>query len=535
MEEATEVTSTVSGKTIDYDDFFDNEACKMQKLVDYYEGDQTAYVIKMLDGAMYGKRKEWKHRGIIPRVRNVIKTIVEKSGLLFNKPPTLEIVVPGVSTEPVVDPVFQEMLENADWIEIMQNVDIYTRLCGSIVLLQQLSVPDGLTTKGGQYRFDHTRGDQLLFNILHRGNCVVKMNDARTKISELGFVLGDMSLDVDSSCGRPKKWQYCVWTPFEVMTIDVNEDLDSTSAGEGKVETILTREPNPYGAVPASFFYDTKKPRKGFWTRAAEDLISLQEIVNLSLTDTEFAIAFQKQKTLFITGDLVSDDASGDQMIPAAQPGFSPGGATYNDIPFYQTRKQSFLGGLGSIVKLGLDGGGTAGKAEFVGPDTKIGEVDEVIKEYITAVANDWSVNLTYGGKGGASSGFQLIVEELDNLQLRDQRGQTMQAGLRRLYEVTKIIYPGQLTDGYLQAEFAPPSLPVNQAELESLWTVRIDNNRASIKDYFMDEKGMTAEEADLKIAEVLDYNAKTKIPDPAGAAKPPEPKMMPGKDTQVN
>jgi hypothetical protein len=526
----------IPGKTIDYDDFFDDEAIDMQKLVDYYEGDQRDYVISMLDGAMngFGKRKEWKHRGIVPRVRNVIKSIVDKSGLLFNKPPQLNIIT-GVNNEPVVDPVYQEMLENADWNEVMQNIDVYTRLCGSTIVLQQLSVPDGTTTQNGQYRFDYTRGDQLLFTILHYGNTVVKMNEARTKITELAYILDDISYDLDKGySNRPKNWSYCVWTPEEIIEIQVNEQNDSRySSNQQNIETVISREPNPYGIVPASFFYDTRKPRKDFWVRPSEDLIALQEVVNLALTDTEFAIAFQKQKTLFITGDLINDDNNaGDQLIPAAQLGNSPGGAIYNDIPFYQTRKQSMLGGLGSIAKLGLDGGGTAGKAEFVGPDTDLAALDTIITNYVQAVANDWSVNLNYGGGGKANSGFQLVVEELNNLQLRDMRAQMMQSSLRRFYEITKVIYPGQLTDGYLQAEFAPPNLPVNLMEQENIWTLRIDNNRASIKDYFMEEKGLTEQEADAKIAEVMEINAKTNVGLPSAVAPPKAPEPQTGTST---
>lgn len=511
----------MSAKTIKYSDFFTPKAQIMQKAVDYYEGDQMDYVIQMLDGKMsgWGKRKDWKPRGIIPRVRNVTRTIIDKSGLLFNKPPQLFICT-DPDSPPVIDPVFNEIMEDADWMEVMQNIDIYTRLCGSIIVLQQLIVPDNRTTTNGQYRYDYTAGDQLIFTILHHGNCVVKMNAARTSIIELGFLIGDSSFNLESEwAGRPKIWSYCVWTPDEIFTVDVNESLATTTgtvATPNDVETIVDTQQNPTGIITASFFYDTKKPRKGFWVRPPEDLVSLQEIVNLSYTDSEFAMAFQKQKTLFITGDITTDDQnSGDLLIPAAGLGRTPGGASYNDIPFYQNRRQSFIGGLGSIVKLGLDGGMTAGKAEFVGPDTDLDKLEAIVSGWVESVANDWCVNINYGGGGKANSGFQLIVEEISNLQLRQMRAQTMGAGLRRFYEIVKVIFPGQLTDGYLDVIFAPPNLPVNQMEQEQIWSVRIDNNRASIKDYLMEEKGMTDDAEDLKMAEILEENAKMNVAQP--------------------
>lgn len=511
----------ITGKSFTYKDFFSENACKIQKLVDFYEGDQLNHVVQMLNGGAngWGRRKEWGNRGIIPRVRNITKSIIEKSGLLFNKPPSLGIVT-DPDLPPAIDDVLMEMMENADWVENFQNLDIYTRLTGSTVLLQQLTVPDDLTTTNGQYRFNYTRGDQLMFSILHHGNALVRMNAACTKIIELAYIMNDIALGTQiSGQARSKNWTYCVWTPLEILEIAVDEDQKTASSGEGEVELVISREPNPYGIVPASFFYDTRKPRVGYWARPAEDIISLQEMVNLALTDTEFAIAWQKQKTLMITGDFEADENNqGDLVVPTVKQGYTPGGAVYNDIPFYQTRKQTALGGLGSIVKLGMDGSGVAGKAEFIGPDTDLASLDAIITGFVEAVANDWSVNLNYGGGGKANSGFQLIVEEIDNMQLREARAQMCQASLRRFYEVTKVIYPGQLTDGYLQAHFAPPSLPVNVEEQEAIWSVRISSNRASVKDYFMEEKQMSEDEAMVKMADILAMN---KLMD-VGPAAPP-------------
>jgi hypothetical protein len=516
------VAPSIPGKTFSYSDFFGDNANKIQKLVDFYEGDQLNHVVQMLNGGNngWGRRKEWGNRGIIPRVRNITKSIIEKSGLLFTKPPQLGIVT-NEAQSPVTDEVLMEMLENADWIETFQNVDIYTRLTGSVILMQQLMVPDDTSTVNGQYRFNYTRGDQLMLSILHHGNSLVRMNAACTKIIELAFIMNDLALGSQTAgLQRTKNWKYCVWTPTEILEIAVDEDMKVSNSGGTECEMVISREPNPYGMVPASFFYDTRKPRVGYWARPAEDLLSLQEIVNLALTDTEFAIAWQKQKTLMITGDFEADENNqGDLVVPTVKQGFTPGGAVYNDIPFYQTRKQTALGGLGSIVKLGMDGAGVAGKAEFIGPDTNLGQLDAIVTDLVNSVANDWSVNLNYGGK--ANSGFQLIVEEIDNLQLRGLRALNCQASLRRFYEVTKSIYPGVLTDGYLQAEFAPPNLPVNAIEQENVWTIKIDNNRASIKDYFMVEEGMTEDEAMAKMQEVLAMNKLMNV------AQPPAPPVL--------
>ena len=517
--------ATLKDKTIDYTHFFGPDAQKTQKLVDYYEGNQINYVIAMLDGGLegYGKRKDWRNRGIIPRTRNVIKSIVDKSGLLFNKPPKLEIVV-GKGLPRIDEPTLQQLLEQADWDELSQNIDVYTRLTGSIIVLVEVLESDNVTTGKGQYSYASKTGEQLLITILHHGNAVCKMNAARTKITELGYILEGISFGHGNRhTSVPTTFDYCVWTPDYQMTVHVNRE--NTNADKA-AEEITGSAVNPYGIVPAHFSYDVRKPRKGHWTRPAEDLISLQEIVNLALTDTEFAVAFEKQKMLFITGDIILDENQGDMVIPAAPPGFTPAGRVYNDIPFYQTRKGTSLGGLGTVAKLSSDGNGAAGKAEFVGPNTNLKQLDDIIDQLIRTVANDWGVNLSIGGSGHANSGFQLIVEEVGNLTLRETRQQSMQATLRRFYEILKQLYPG-LTDGYLQAEFAPPSLPVNKVEEEQLWTIKIANGRASIKDYYMVEYGMTEDEAIAKCDEVQQLNAKYNVQPAKAAPAPAAPAAM--------
>src|SRR5690348_15166996 len=108
------------------------EAQDCQKLLDLYEGNQLQYVIKDLEKY----RDDWKARKFIPRTRNITKAIIDKSGLLFNQPPALEVVMaPG--TAPVVDATFQELMERSDWTEFFQNVDVYARLCKSVIILQQ--------------------------------------------------------------------------------------------------------------------------------------------------------------------------------------------------------------------------------------------------------------------------------------------------------------------------------------------------------------------------------------------------------------
>jgi hypothetical protein len=494
----------MAGYPISAKDFNSKQAKHTNKLIDYYEGRQKHHLVHIMDGKgefAAGKRTDWKERGIIPRVRNITKSIVDKSGLLFNRPPKLTIAIQN-ELNPVTDETFNAIMESADWIEVFQNVDVYTRLTKSTILLQQKYIPDGTTTINGQYAFDQTNGDALLFTLLHQGNSVVKMNPQRTQITALAFIT--------TAPDKDGNFTYRLITPEEIIDVDVTSDNDaygSTMTTEMK-ETIVGREVNPDGIVPASFFYDINKPRDGYWASVPEDLKDLQEMLNLHLTDMEYAMAWQKGKSAVITADIKnSDDNRGSQIIPAAQPGHTDGGETWENVPFYQQKTITNLGGLGSIIKLGLDGGGQPGKLDFVGPDTDLAALQSVMDTMCEAVASDWDVNLKYGGGGSATSGFQLVVEESNNLTLREKRAQSMVAGFRRFYQITQQLYTGQITEGLMQVEFAPPNLPVNQEEQERIWSDRIDNNRASPVDYFMEVKGMTEDQANAKSKKVINEN----------------------------
>src|SRR5579862_8149190 len=119
-------------QTLTHKDLRSNGADAAQRLVDFYEDNQLDYLINDLNKY----RDAWKDRKFIPRVRNITKSIVDKSGLLFNQAPTLEIVTQS-GAAPTVDATFNQLMERSDWIEFFQNVDVYVRLLKTVVILQQ--------------------------------------------------------------------------------------------------------------------------------------------------------------------------------------------------------------------------------------------------------------------------------------------------------------------------------------------------------------------------------------------------------------
>ena len=118
--------SPTAGFPISAKDFNSKEARLTNQLVDYYKGKQLKHVVAMLNGRAhggFGARKAWKERGMVPRVRNITKSIVDKSGLLFNRAPKLTIQLPN-QVQTVTDPLFMAIMEGSDWLETFQNVGI---------------------------------------------------------------------------------------------------------------------------------------------------------------------------------------------------------------------------------------------------------------------------------------------------------------------------------------------------------------------------------------------------------------------------
>ncbi len=486
-------------KSITFADFNGPEAVKAQRLIDYYEDNQEVYVTALLNA----KRKKWKERGYNVQSRNIIKSIVDKSGLLFNKPPALKILPPG-QQKGTVDNNFVRIMDGADWVEFFQNVDVFTRLLKTTIVLQQKYIPEERTTIGGSYKFDAQAGDALMLSLLNRSNCVVK-TDILGRITELAY------LTLPWSNSQP--WSYCY----------INKDVVEDYAVEGEEETLIDSNPNPEGRVTANPFYDVKVPRnrKDFWINVPEDIASFQDNVNLFQCDMQFAMAHAMQKTLFHDTPIVPQTDSS-ISIPIAPLGQVPAAETWEEI----TITEGNVGGLGETVLMDKgDPNNPAPWAAFLGPDTDLHQLNQTMAAQIQDIAADWCVTVKSQDSAKANSGYQVVVEEMDNLQLREQRAQSMQSGFRKFYDITQSMYP-ELLEGMLQVEFAAPSLPVNPLEQAQVRTFNFALNLQTPVDVWMEE-GMSEEDAKAKLAEVLAINKQiaeaVPTPKPAPMIQPPD------------
>ena len=437
------------------------DAVFARKALNYYDGKQVEELTATLSSAD-SFRKHWREKGLVPRTRNITKAIVDKSGMLFSgAEPKLEVWLNG-SVNEAASQATKDLLDEAQWIEFFTNFDNQVRLLKTGLVLVQWDPVN----------------KRLILDALHRGNCVAAVDPNSREIIELIVATGD---DDDT------------FRHFTAETITDYEYEDET-----KTLSIIGQFDNPYGIVPVAAFHDTNVPRSGIWNIAPHDLVGLNEMYNLHLTDTEYSASWSKVKTLFTNAAIDGSQGYTETYVDPA-----------TGIPRQIPAQPHAVGGPGRIVQ--IDGDNPY--VEYKGPDVSLTPIEEIFSAWVHDFAADWSVRLQTAGDGTASSGFQLIVEELPNLELRRQRQRMFEAGFARLYKVL-VYVTGPVAgvnlppEGQLYVKFGEPSLPVDDKATEEVWSRRISEGRASRVDYFVEVKGLSREEALQKVAEIDALNS---------------------------
>lgn len=455
-------------------DLLDNDNAPVaQKILDYYDGDQQKHFVKMLNDPNMG-RKEWRTRGLIPRTRNILKMVIDKSGLLFNdKAPVLNVFRSESSSDidEELSTKFLKELEKTDWIEFFTNFDSVVRMLKTACLLVQYDEEtDGLT-----------------FDILGQHNAAVVQNPNNKLINTLVY----RTNGVEAETGI-----------FRVYTKDLIQDLSVNPQGQ---VTILNEVDNPFGVIPVVAFHDTNIPRIDFWNKIPTDLINVNDIYNFHITDSEYAASWAKLQTLFTNARIANQD---DMQFQSMEVYGSP-------LPRQAPAASSLMGGPSSVVQIDTTGVDTP-FVEYKGPVVDLQPIDNMVNKWVADYAMDWSVTIDLagiGGSGSANSGFQLMVEELPNLELRKKRQKMFQAGIKRLYKMIVTVLntakPGYFPeDAELDVTFSDPVLPVADTNMqEQTWSRRIQEGRASRVDYFMQLYGMSKSDALQKITEVDQEN----------------------------
>lgn len=446
------------------------KAKEAHKALCYFDGEQEELMTMLLSDPQKG-RKKWKERGIIPRYRNLTKMIVEKSGLLFkDKPPKFEIYVGKSEVEDEAQgKKLADELYKTEWVETFTNLDQVVRLLKTGLILVQWNKEE----------------NQLIFDILTRANSQVIINPSTRGVDSIIYRT--------SSNGDTET--------FRIITNELFIDLMKVKSAVSVTNT----EPNPYGMVPVSVFYDTNIPRSGFWNAASLDIVSMNEMVNLHLTDSEYAISWAKLPTLFTNMKFQNEEMET----------FSPQQIGTSALPRMLPDQDAMLGGPSKAIM--LDSAGVESPfIKYESPDVNIEPLEKIVSGWIRAFAEDWSVKISGSDNARATSGFQLLVEEIDNLDLRKRRQRMFEAGFKRFYKVVASVVNAVKGENYFVADselfvdFPDPYLPVDTEEQEKVWTARITEGRASDVDYFVEVHGLSRPEAEEKVREVIE-DQKTK------------------------
>ncbi len=452
------------------------EASDAMRSLAYYDGQQEQEVVKVLNDGNRG-RAGWKQRGLTPRFRNLTKMVVEKSGLLFkDAAPVLEVFQQD-ATEPddSSTALLQEELAKIEWGEFANNLDQLVRLLKTVIVMVQWDSEDG----------------QLTLDYLHRGNCEVVINAARKPVALIH---------------RYAERAYMLWT---------KETVTGLYEGDNGVVSVGETTAHPYGTLPIAVFYDTNAPRTGFWVEQDKSLVNLNEMVNLHITDSEYSILWSKMSTLFTNmrpANASDEDWERIEQPNAVLPRLRPVVDLGN------------VGGPGQVIQ--VDSMGVeAPFLDYKAPQIDLLSLDNVVNTWIQSYAADWSVKIHTTNQTAANSGFQLMVEEMANLDLRKQRQRMFENSFKRFYKaVSRVLntVKGSVLDesAELFAKFSPPALPVDRMAEEELWSKKISEGRATEIDYFMKVEGMTKEEAEKKYAEIKAFKEANK-PEP-----PPPPQQ---------
>ena len=438
-----------------------NKAELTGKVLDYYDGKQEKHITKLLSDPQKG-RKDWQTKGIIPRSRNVLKMIVDKSGLLFNdKAPKLDVYANG-SVDELQSTKLQAELEKVDWVEFFTNFDSVVRMLKTACVLVQ---------------YDN-ENQTLILDILTQKNAAVIMGSNKQINTLIYRTLGDADDKLQE---------------FRVFTKDLIQDVQVNENGE---ESILQSVPNPFGIIPVVAFHDTNTPRVHFWNEIPTDLVQINEMYNLHITDSEYAASWAKFQTIVTNAEVETSSFQTQEVEVYGQA-----------LPRTMPAPASLTGGPGRIITIntmGID----SPFFDWKGPKIELEPLDNMFNKWVADFAADWAVNVKDANGGAADSGFKLIVEEMPNLELRKKRARMFEAAFKRMFTVIKKVVNTYST-GYfteeaeLFASFSAPNLPVDQMAEEQVWSRRISEGRASRVDYFVEAKGLTREEAIAKVTEI--------------------------------
>jgi len=472
-----------------------------QQALDALDGDYEKWLIKRLNDPGRG-RTDWKERGFAPIWTDFVRMVVEKSGLLFAQAePRLEVrPAVGSTIDVPASERLQTMFEAFDWVEFFNNFDTIVRLMKTAMILLQ---------------WDPDKG-RLVPSILTRANAYVEANTATG--GDIEKVLVKLS-DTCAPSIDPQTGQVSEDSEETYLRLFTKTYITDFVVNGKNEQRILSQVENPYGVIPVAVFHDTMAPRSTFWNQLPRDLLNMQETLAMHQTDVAWAASWVVRPSPVVSGGRLVAGDNLDSM--SAQELYG------QKTPRMTTGSGGVKFGPDRIIEVEPSVAGGTVTFDFKGPDPDLTGIDDIVQSWAATVARNWSVNIkaTMHESNPRTSGRQLEVEEIDNLQLRQRRQKMMEGGFKRLFatlrSMVNVHAPGSFADNLeLFIEFAYPSLPVNEESEAKMWALLIEKKLASRVQYMMVTKGLSRLQA---VEEVKQIDEDLEIGAPAEVEAPPE------------
>jgi len=192
---------------------------------------------------------------------NIVKKIVDNLSQVYFSPP-IRTLEDGTEKD---EAIYKEILELSAFDTKMKQGQRLTKLCGTILIRPV-------------WRNDAISLDVLTGNILD-----VETGDSPEILKRV------LITDYGSS-DRIEDVQYSLWTPEFFQRLDYRGN-------------ILEEEPNPYNILPFLPCFAYPPPSSSFWLSSMESLISIQESINLKITDLLYLIQQQSYGVGYIKGN----------------------------------------------------------------------------------------------------------------------------------------------------------------------------------------------------------------------------------------
>lgn len=462
----------------DFKKLFQTEESKfVRKALDFYDGNQLSYVIQTLSDKNFGRR-DWQEKGMRPMYRNITNMIVQKSGLLFiNGKPNIQIYTTDVENPDINQTAYLNgIYDEVYWHEFMINLDSITRLIKTTFVLQQFN----------------PNTNSIIFDILHKGNCYLRVEPITNTPTYMVYIVSQNDNETyyrEFDNNIIKDW-VCIIDKF----------------GNEKYE-LLNTQPNPYNTIPITVCYDTNLPRTGIFVDIPKDLVLLNEAYNMQLTDLEYASSWVIHQTLFTNCEILNQVQDSVNTVQE-----------WNSLlPRQRVQTSGVVGGLGSIVHIDTQGVENP-FVEYKGPQFDLTGPQSLFNTWIKDFAYDWSVRVKIAGDGTANSGFQLVVEEMDNLELRKQRQRMFEISIERMVKLTASIWNTHFPNTFspeldIDVEFTDPKLPYDTKEQEEIWKMKLEARLLTPIDYYQYVMGYDYDDAVLKWEEVTQFYLTNNIP----------------------